>query len=304
MRLGCHTSISGSLEKAALTAASIGANTFQIFSTSPRMWRGSVLDANAVKLLKAARDKYDLYPLAIHSNYLINLAACSEELRVKSAHSFRGEIERGLAIGAEYLVVHPGNCRGHSLEEGIVAVAKSLAEASLGLKTNGLTVLLENTAGSGEALGSRFEELAILRECVLQVSDVDVGYCLDTCHCHSSGYDVATEAGLKKTVAEIEAKLGIDHVKVIHANDSKTPFGSRVDRHENIGQGSIGREGFRRILTHPLLRSKPFILETPYEDEGDDRRNLDVLKELSEPAVAKKRAAKKATREKPSRKRR
>ncbi len=205
MRIGCHTSISGSLEKAALKAAEIGANTFQIFSTSPRMWRASVPDPGQIKLLRSARDKHGLAPLAIHSNYLINLASCSEELRMKSAQSFRAEIERGLAIGAEYLVVHPGNCKGHTVEQGIVAVVRSLAEASSGLDTRRLTVLLENTAGSGEALGSRFEELALMRDCALQVTGLNVGFCIDTCHCHASGYDIATAAGMRKTVATLES---------------------------------------------------------------------------------------------------
>lgn len=291
MRIGCHTSISGSLEKAALKAADIGGNTFQIFSTSPRMWRASVHGASEVKLLQEARAKYGLQPLVIHSNYLINLGSCSEELRLKSVESFRNEIQRGLTIGAEYLVVHPGNCKGHTMEQGIAAVVRSLAEAAAGLDTHALTVLLENTAGSGEALGSRFEELHLMRDCALQVTDLRVGFCIDTCHCHSSGYDLATAEGLRKTVAEMERVLGFENVKVIHANDSKTPFNSRVDRHENIGEGSIGEDGFRRILAHPKLRQKPFILETPAEDEDDDRRNIETLKRL-------------ATRVPPSRKRR
>jgi deoxyribonuclease-4 len=281
VRIGCHTSISGSLEKAALRAAAIGANTFQIFSTSPRMWRASVHGAHEVKLLQDARAKHDLKPLVIHSNYLINLASCSEDLRLKSVESFRNEIQRGLTIGAEYLVVHPGNCKGHTPEQGVIAVVRSLAEAAAGLDTRSLMILLENTAGSGEALGSRLEELALMRYCAHQVTALRVGFCIDTCHCHSSGYDVASAAGLRKTVAEIDRVLGLENVKVIHANDSKTPFNSRVDRHENIGEGTIGEEGFRRILTHPKLRSKPFILETPYEDEDDDRRNIDTLKRLA-----------------------
>ena len=291
LRIGCHTSIAGSLEKSALTAASIGANTFQIFTTSPRMWRASVHSAHEIKLFRAAREKYDLKPLAIHSNYLINLASCSEELRIRSAQSFRSEIERGLDIGAEYLVVHPGNCRGHTLEQGIVAVVRSLAEASAGLDTRRLMVLLENTAGAGEALGSRFEELALMRDCTERVTDLHLGFCIDTCHCHSAGYDMATAAGLRKTVSAIDSVLGLENVKVIHANDSKTPFQSRVDRHEDIGKGSIGEEGFRRILAHPKLRQKPFILETPYENEGDDRRNIETLKRLAirAPAAKKRR---------------
>ena len=217
----------------------------------------------------------------IHDNYLINLASCSEALRAQSVAAFRGEIKRALAIGAEYLVAHPGNCKGHTVQQGIVEVVRSLAEASAGLNTKGLTILLENTAGSGEALGSRLEELALMRECAIQVTDLKIGFCIDTCHCHSSGYDVATAAGLRKTVAELDRVLGIENVKVVHSNDSKTPLNSRVDRHAHIGEGHIGEEGFRRILHHPKLRSKAFILETPVDKEGDDLRNVRKLQELA-----------------------
>jgi deoxyribonuclease-4 len=280
LRLGLHTSIAKSLEHAGLKAAEVGANTFQIFSASPRMWRASPPAPSEVKLLARVRERYDLYPLAIHDNYLINLASCSEALRVQSVAAFRGEIERALAIGAEYLVAHPGNCKGHSVEQGIYAVIRSLAEAAQGLNTKKLTVLLENTAGSGAALGSRFEELSIMRQFAAELTDVKIGFCIDTCHCIASGYDLSTAAGLKKTVAEIDRVLGIDNVLVIHTNDSKTPLNSHVDRHEHIGRGHIGEEGFRRILRHPKLRGKAFILETPYDEEGDDARNLETLKRL------------------------
>jgi deoxyribonuclease-4 len=280
LRLGLHTSIAKSLEHAGLKAAEVGANTFQIFSASPRMWRASPPAPSEVKLLARVRERYDLYPLAIHDNYLINLASCSEALRVQSVAAFRGEIERALAIGAEYLVAHPGNCKGHSVEQGIYAVIRSLAEAAQGLNTKKLTVLLENTAGSGAALGSRFEELSIMRQFAAELTDVKIGFCIDTCHCIASGYDLSTAAGLKKTVAEIDRVLGIDTVLVIHTNDSKTPLNSHVDRHEHIGRGHIGEEGFRRILRHPKLRGKAFILETPVDEEGDDARNLETLKRL------------------------
>ena len=280
MRIGIHTSIGKSIEHAAITAATWGANTFQIFSSSPRQWRASVRTESEVKLLHRARELHDLYPLVIHDNYLINLASCTETLRAQSVAAFRGEIERALAIGAEYLVAHPGNCKGHSVEEGIYTVIRSLAEAAHGLDTKKLTVLLENTAGAGAALGSRLEELGIMRQLAAELTDLAIGFCIDTCHCHASGYDVATAAGLKKTVAEIDRQLGIANVKVIHANDSKTPLGSHIDRHEHIGAGYIGEEGFRRILNHPKLRHKAFILETPTYREGDDAKNIETLKKL------------------------
>jgi deoxyribonuclease-4 len=141
-------------------------------------------------------------------------------------------------------------------------------------------VLLENTAGAGAALGSRLEELAIMQQFAGELTDLEIGFCIDTCHCHASGYDVATAGGVKKTIAEIDRVLGLDNVPVIHANDSKTPLGSHVDRHEHIGHGYIGEEGFRQLLNHPKLRRKAFILETPYEEEGDDVRNIETLKKL------------------------
>jgi deoxyribonuclease-4 len=280
LRLGIHTSIAKSLENAAITAGELGANTFQIFSASPRMWRASPPAVSAVKLLKRVRERYDLRPLVIHDNYLINLASCSEPLRVQSTAAFRGEIERALAIGAEYLVAHPGNCKGHSVEQGIYAVVRSLAEAAQGLETAKLTVLLENTAGAGAALGSRFEELGLMRQFAAELTDLQIGFCIDTCHCLASGYDVSSAAGLKQTVAEIDRTLGIENVCVIHANDSKGALGSHLDRHEHIGRGHIGEHGFRRILNHPKLRTKAFILETPVDEVGDELRNMEMLKKL------------------------
>ncbi|MGA3242706.1 MAG: deoxyribonuclease IV [Bryobacteraceae bacterium] len=282
LRLGIHTSTSGSLEGAALTAAELGANTLQIFSASPRMWRARVPDPEQVRRMRAARERFDLNPLVVHANYLINLASQDPPIRAKSIDGFRGEIERAAAIGAEYLVVHPGSCRGQSVEAGIAAVALGLRDAAAGLRTMQVTVLLEHTAGSGAALGSRFEELQSIRELARDLTNLPVGYCFDTCHLLAAGFDIASSIGLRETIRHAELTLGLENVRVIHANDSKTPLGSRVDRHANIGEGHIGREAFRRILTQPKLRTKPFILETPIDEPGDDRRNLDTLKGLAE----------------------
>ena len=277
-RIGIHTFTSGGLEKAALTAAELGANTFQIFSASPRMWRARMPDPHQVKLLKAARQRYDLHPLAIHVNYLINLASLDPTIRAKSIEAFRGELERAAVIGAEYLVLHPGNYKGRPVEEGIAAFVLGLKDAAEGFHSRGLTVLLENTAGSGASIGSRLEELQSIRELARDLTELPVGYCLDTCHLLASGFNIATAAGLRATVRSIEETLGFTNVHLIHANDSKTKLGSRVDRHAHIGAGHIGFDAFRRILTHPKLRRKPFILETPVERQGDDRRNIDTLK--------------------------
>jgi deoxyribonuclease-4 len=290
MRLGIHTSIAGALEHAAIEAHELGANTFQIFSSSPRQWKASVPTAPAIQLLQRAREKFDLTPLVIHDNYLINLASAHEETRIKSIEAFRGELVRAIAIGAEYLVAHPGNYKGQTMEQGLLCFLQGVATAAEGLQFDKLTLLIENTVGAGAQLGSRFEELHVLREYAKQLTHLPVGFCLDTCHLLGAGYDIASEAGLGATLKEADRLLGLENVPVIHANDSKAPLGAHVDRHQNIGEGYIGRDGFRRILTHPKLRSKAFILETPVEKDGDDKRNLDTLKELCRNASSQKRS--------------
>jgi len=244
------------------------------------MWRARAPDPAQIKLLKAARRRFDLNPLVIHVSYLVNLASADPAIRAKSIAAFHGELERAAAIGAEYLVLHPGSYRGRSVEEGIAAFVAALRDAAAGFHSRGLTVLLENTAGAGSHLGSRFEELASIRERAGDLTHLPIGYCLDTCHLLAAGFDIATPAGLRATVGSAEGLLGLENVRVVHANDSKTPLGSRVDRHANIGEGHIPLAAFRRILKHPKLRAKPFILETPIDEPGDDRRNLNALKSL------------------------
>jgi len=245
------------------------------------MWRAKPPDTQQVHLFRAAREKFDLYPLAIHVNYLINLASLDPIIRAKSIDAFRGELERASIIGAEYLVLHPGSYRGFTPQEGIAAFVLGLRDASDGLDTGNVTVLLENTVGAGCHLGSRFEELKSIRDLTAELTGLPIGYCLDTCHLLAAGFNIATADGLRATVRSVDQILGLGNVHVIHANDSKAPLGSKVDRHANIGEGCIGREAFHRILTHPKLRKKPFILETPVDEPGDDRRNLDTLKELA-----------------------
>jgi len=292
LRIGIHTSIAGSLEKAALKAAELGANTFQIFSASPRMWRASMPAKHEIAALRRARERLDLYPLAIHVNYLINLASLDPVIREKSIDGFRRELERARAIGAEYLVTHPGSYKGQPVEQAIAAFALGMAEAASGCEASGVTVLLENTAGSGFHIGCRLDELRLIRDLVARETDLKIGYCLDTCHLLAAGCDIAAAPGLEKTVVEADRVLGLENVKVIHANDSKMPLGSHRDRHASIGEGHIGAEGFHRILTHARLRDKAFILETPVEDEGDDRRNVEMLKKLAQPKRAPMRTEK------------
>ncbi|MDQ6678925.1 MAG: deoxyribonuclease IV [Acidobacteriota bacterium] len=276
-RIGIHCSTKGGLQNAAIQANRLGANCLQIFSSSPRMWRASVPAPDDIANLTAARRRFDLYPLVVHAGYLINLATLDPVIRQKSIAGFRGELERAVAIGAEYLVIHPGNYKGQSLHQGIAAFALGLAEAARGLNTEAVTVLLQNTVGCGTQIGSHFQELHTIRQLLSRECGVPVGYCLDTCHLLASGFDVATEAGLNKTLEHAENILGLQHVKQVHANDSKGVLASKLDRHHNIGEGKIGIEAFRRILRHPALAEKPFILETPVDEEGDDKRNVEAL---------------------------
>jgi len=245
------------------------------------MWRTVPPNAADIHRMRSVRERLNLTPLAIHTNYLVNLAALDPEIRRKSIASFRGELERANQIGADYLVVHPGSYKGQSLEEGIAAFALGLAEAAEGFREPGLTVLLENTVGSGNQIGSRLEELRMIRDLTARETDVPIAYCLDTCHLLASGFDIAESAGLEQTVAAIKRELGIERVRMIHSNDSKGSLGSRLDRHENIGKGRIGEAGFRRILTHRDLRSKPFILETPVENDEAARADIEALIRLS-----------------------
>jgi deoxyribonuclease-4 len=291
LRIGIHCSTAGSLERAAIKARELGANTFQIFSASPRMWRAKTPDPEQVEKLRRERERHDLHPLVIHDSYLINLAAPPSLIREKSIDAFRGEIERALLIGADYLVAHPGNYKGLTLQQGMLNVAEAIVLAWRGVepaltRDPRLTILLENTAGAGAQLGGKLEELSTIRELAAPYLDIPIGYCLDTCHCYVAGFDIAHKQGLNRLLGEAQAALDLERVPVIHANDAKTALNSHCDRHAHIGAGYIGLEGFRRILNHPELREKAFILETPIDHPGDDLRNVTQLKELVFPKKA------------------
>lgn len=291
MRLGIHLYTFGSLERAALRAVEIGAETLQIFTASPRMWRAGTPDPEQVKALRAIRKRHKIRPLVVHVNYLVNLASRDPLIRERSIRTLRGEFERAALIGAEYLVVHPGSRMDQTLEVSIAAIAEGIRDAVLDAAP-GVTLLLENTAGSGSSVGSRFEELLEIRRLAAQFTDAPIGYCLDTCHLLAAGFEIATADGLRDTLRQADRILGLKNIPVIHANDSKTPLGSHVDRHARIGKGYIGREPFRRLLAHRQLRGKAFISETPVEREGDDRRNLQTLRALSrQPAAVSSRVA-------------
>ncbi|MGH9739630.1 MAG: deoxyribonuclease IV [Candidatus Acidiferrales bacterium] len=292
LRIGIHTSIAGDISQSLNRAHELGANAMQIFSASPRMWAhgiGRLTPADA-ELFRARRRELQLGPVVIHGNYLINLASPNPVLRTRSMQAFHQELVRAIDLGADYVVAHPGSfCDGH-VDAGISAIAQGLRHAARGLKLGELKILLENTAGQGSAIGSKFEELAaILDAC----PDLPLGVCIDTAHTFAAGWDIRTAEGLETALRDIDRTIGLGRVAVVHVNDSKTPLGSRVDRHEHIGKGKIGADAFARILGHPLLSGRAFILETPIDKPGDDRRNVAMLWRLAgKPLAAPARGAK------------
>lgn len=279
-RIGIHTSTSGGVQTAAERAYRLGCNAFQIFSSSPRQWKPYELTRNQCAEMSSLREKYGIKPLVIHANYLINLAGGNPEFHAKSIAAFRGELERALALCAEYLVLHPGSFRGASREQGLTRVAGAIAQAAeaLDLARGGLTILIENTAGSEFSLGGSFEQVAELLEKLRGM--VPVAACIDTCHTHVAGYDIVSEAGMSETLRKLDESVGLANVKVWHCNDAKAAMGSKLDRHQHIGQGTIGLGPFRRLLNDPRFAHAAFIAETPIDAPGDDLRNVEALKSL------------------------
>jgi deoxyribonuclease IV len=279
-RIGIHTSSAGGVQNAAERAYRLGCNTLQIFSSSPRQWAPYELGEPQRSEMNRLRARYDLKPLVIHTNYLVNLASSNELFLQKSMEAFRGEVERALSLCADHLVLHPGSFRGADREQGLLRTAAAIAASTQGLDLakGGLSILIENTAGAEFSLGSSFEQVAEVIERLNGL--VPVAACIDTCHTHVAGYDIVSEAGLRQTLQRLESTVGLDHVKVWHCNDAKAARGSKLDRHQQIGKGTIGLETFRALLNDPRLAHAAFIAETPIEKPGDDRRNVDALKNL------------------------
>jgi deoxyribonuclease-4 len=284
-RIGVHVGTAGGVWTAVDRAVAAGANTFQIFSASPRMWKaGPVKAADAAKM-KELRAKLDVGPVAIHASYLINLCSQTEAVRANSVAAFRGEVERALALGAEYLVLHPGSWKGLTRDEGLRLAAESI-EKAIGSLSGGVTwqgkdfkILIENTAGAEFSLGGKLEQVAELVERLKACAPV--GVCLDTCHVHVSGYDIVSPDGYMETMMLVKDTVGFDAVKVWHCNDAKAAMGSKLDRHEHIGEGTIGAEAFRRLLHDERFAHAAFIAETPVDAPGDEARNVGVLRALS-----------------------
>jgi deoxyribonuclease IV len=279
-RIGIHTSSAGGVPNAAERAYRLGCNTFQVFSSSPRQWAAYELSQPQCAEMSRLRQKYDLQPLVVHTNYLINLASTTPLFLKKSIEAFRGEVERALALGADYLVQHPGSFRGTHREEGLMRTAAAIAAATrdLDLAKGNLTILIENTAGAEYSLGGSFEQVAEVLERLQGLAPVAA--CIDTCHVHVSGYDIVSEAGFARTLKHLDETIGLKDVRVWHCNDAKAPRGSKLDRHQHVGKGTIGLEPFRWLLNDLRLAHAAFIAETPIDAPGDDKRNVATLKSL------------------------
>lgn len=273
--IGLHLGITGGLHKALLRARELDSTAVQIFSRNPRGWTARPLEPEQVELFKRTRQETGITPVVIHANYLINLASGDATIRDKSRAAFREEVERGITLGADFLVVHPGSAKGACAADGVTACAATLREACEGIELGGLRILIENTAGQGDCIGHAFEHL---RDIIAANPQLNLGVCFDTAHAFAAGYDIRDVDGLAATLRSLDTHVRLENVRVVHFNDSKTAYNSRVDRHAHVGSGEIGAEGMRRVAQHARLAHAAFLLETPQDAEGDDRRNLEALR--------------------------
>ncbi|WP_158790160.1 deoxyribonuclease IV [Granulicella sp. L60] len=284
-RIGVHVGTAGGTWTAVERAVAAGANTFQIFSSSPRQWRAAAVKPEDAKKMLELRAKHDVGPVSVHASYLINLCSQTESVRENSVGAFRGEVERAMALGAEYLVLHPGSWKGLTREEGLRLAAESIVKAVDGIDFSQTAapgkefrILIENTAGAEFSLGGKLEQVAELVERLKPCAPV--GVCLDTCHVHVAGYDLVSTDGYVETMMVVGDTVGFEAVKVWHCNDAKAAMGSKLDRHEHIGEGTIGAEVFRKLLHDERFAHAAFIAETPVDAPGDEARNVGVLRTL------------------------
>jgi deoxyribonuclease-4 len=274
-RLGVHTSIAGGIHLSLERARELGCTTVQLFSHNPRTWvMNEIAEVSRVRF-RELKHSYDMRPIFIHTSYLINLASSSREVREKSMQLLIRELDHADSLDADYLVLHTGSASQDTGETGRKKAVEALKRVSE-KGTWRTKILLENTAGERGDISSRVEDLA---EIMGSTGSVLIGgVCIDTCHAFQAGYDIAKKAGLLEIAQEIERHIGFDSVKLIHLNDSKRGFHSRVDRHDHIGSGSIGKDGLRRFINHSAFRDVPLILETPKKSEDDDPRNLKIVR--------------------------
>lgn len=288
MLLGCHLSIAGGLDKAIDKAQALKINALQVFSHSARSWRMSPLRPDDARRFIERRRNSPIEYMVIHTGYLINLASPKEAIYKLSIRALREEVKRAGELGISHINTHIGAHVGAGKEFGLKRVAQALniiTSSPEAKEAPTVKILLENSSGEGTELGARLDELGLISDNIKDMSRI--GVCIDTCHAFSAGYDLTQPARLEEMLDEIENSFGLERLKLIHLNDSKFGLGSRKDRHEHIGRGFIGLEGFKFIINHPKLRELPFILETPKEmseqeklNSRADRMNLDAVRGL------------------------
>lgn len=278
--LGAHMSVAGGLHLALERMQRAGAESLQIFTRNQRQWRAALLAPAEIILFKTAWEEAGRPLVASHDSYLINLASPKIEIASKSITALADELDRCAALSIPYLVMHPGAHLGDGPEQGLSRFTDNLdlaLEQAAGAQ--GVTVLLETTAGQGTSLGASFEELAVIIE--QSRHGARLGVCFDTCHAFAAGYDLRTPESYAATFAEFDRVVGLDRLKFFHLNDSVKQLGSRVDRHAHIGRGAIGRTGFALLVNDPRFARHPMILETPKgEDLKEDIENLALLRSL------------------------
>ncbi|HEY4705830.1 MAG TPA: deoxyribonuclease IV [Thermodesulfobacteriota bacterium] len=279
MALGVHVSIAGGISKSVERARKLGCDAMQIFGRSPRSWIYTPLSAVEAGLFRALRKEAGIRPVVVHTNYLINLCAPDDGIYYKSIDIFIKELGIAEAIGADYLVTHLGSPQDLGMGFAMKRIGLALKEVAKSVHGRATRILFENTAGAGYIFGKRLSDIGELIDIAARTG-IEAGLCFDTCHAYGAGYAFSTAEEVKALIKTIDSQAGIKRLKVIHLNDSKGAFGANLDRHEEIGKGSIGIDSFRALLNHPKIRPVPMILETPKDSDEDDLRNLAAVRSI------------------------
>ena len=278
LKIGFHVSIIGRIDEAVDRAVEIGCNTFQLFTRNPRSWKAEELKPDEIRDFIEKVEKYDMQPIFAHMPYLANLASPRPKIYMLSKKTLKTELERCGILKIPYLVTHLGSHLGAGREKGLKRIIQAINEAYDSTNSE-VVLLLENTAGMRNSIGSTFEEIKYIID-NLKSPDL-VGVCFDTAHAYAAGYDLRTRRAVEETIHRLDRIIGFERLKLVHLNDSRGGLGSHIDRHEHIGLGNIGEDGFRAILKSRLSRL-PLILETPIDERRSDLENLLKVLELAE----------------------
>jgi deoxyribonuclease-4 len=277
MKVGAHVGSSGGLTTAFERANAIGAETIQIFGTPPKTWKRRIIRPDECDAFRAGMAETGIEPVFLHGTYLINLATAQPDQLDKSIEALGGDLKLASAAGIKGVIFHVGSHKGAGFDKMLPQIAGAL-EKVCEQTPDDAWIILENNAGQGGGVGSKFDELG---QIMRAVGGARLKVCLDTEHAYAAGYDLADKDGIEAAMSEFDNEIGLEHLVAVHANDSKIPLGGGVDRHDNIGEGHIGRAGFEVIMAHPAFRDVPFLLEVPgFDKEGPDKPNVDILKEI------------------------